>query len=190
MKKQHKKKAKRTNNKKILILWFSLGLALLAGIAAIFYYTTKNEPKFDSEYVKHYEPAFVKNGQLVFIKKDKNEPIKTIDIEVADNEAKRMQGLMWRRSMSDGTGMLFIFEDEKPLSFWMKNTYISLDIIYINKAMDIVSIRDNTTPFSEIPVPSDNPAQYAVEVMAGFCNNYNIDTGDKVKFEIITPHSN
>jgi uncharacterized membrane protein (UPF0127 family) len=184
MKKQYKKKTKRTNNKKILILWFSLGMAFLAGIAMISYYAKRNEHKFDSEYVKHYEPAFIKNGQLLFIKKDKNEPIKTIDIEVADNEAKRIQGLMWRRSLSDGTGMLFIFEDERPISFWMKNTYISLDIIYINKAMDIVSIQDNTTPFSEMPIPSGKPAQYVVEVMAGFCNNYNIETGDKVKFEI------
>lgn len=93
--------------------------------------------------------------------------------------------MMWRRSMAESTGMFFIFEAEQPLTFWMKNTCISLDIIYINKSMDIVAIRNNTTPFSEMPIPSYEPSQYAIEVMAGFCNNYNINTDDKVKFEII-----
>jgi len=85
--------------------------------------------------------------------------------------------------MADRTGMFFIFDEEQSLIFRMKNSCISLDIIFINKSMDIVAIRDNTTLFSEMPIPSDEPARYAAEVMAGFCNHYNIDLGDQVKFE-------
>ncbi len=178
MKKQKKKKLKRK-------IWFSIGLLLIASFAIFFYYNTSSERKNDSEFSKPYEPTFTKNGQLVFIKKEINDTIKVIDIEIADDKAKITQGLMWRRSMPDSVGMLFIFEEEKFLSFWMKDTYIPLDIIFINKSMEIVSIRENTIPLSEMSIPSEKAAQYVVEVNAGFCYNYKIDIGDKIKFEII-----
>lgn len=171
--------------KKTRIIGFSIVLLLIASIALFFYYKASNESKNNSKSSKPYESPFVKDGQLVFIKKDKKDTIKAIDIEIADNETKRIRGLMWRRSMPDSIGMLFIFENEEPLSFWMKNTYIPLDILFINKSMEIVTIWDNTIPFSEWPITSDKPAQFVVEVIAGFCYNYKIDTGDKIKFKIM-----
>ncbi len=178
MKKQKKKKLKR-------IIWFSVGLLIIASLAILFYYETSSDRKIDSELSKTYEPPFTKNGQLVFLKKDINDTIKVIDIEIADDETEITQGLMWRRSMPDSVGMLFIFKEEKFLSFWMKDTYIPLDIIFINKSMEIVSIRENTIPLSEMSITSEKAAQYVVEVNAGFCYNYKIDIGDKIKFEII-----
>lgn len=71
----------------------------------------------------HPEPQFKKEGDLTFVKKDGKE-IKKIDIEVADNGPERQQGLMWRKSMSENQGMLFIFPEDADQAFWMKNTII------------------------------------------------------------------
>ena len=165
------------NKKKNILIRVSVAIILLASIALFFYYESSNKEKSN-------EPAFTKNGQLVFIKKDSSNITRKIDIEIADEDVKRAQGMMWRRSMSDSQGMLFIFDKEEPRSFWMKNTYIPLDIIYVNSLMEIVSIRHNTKPFEEWSIPSEYPAQYVVEVIAGFCYNYNIEAGDRIRFEI------
>jgi len=131
---------------------------------------------------KRYEVPFKKEGRLAFIKKDTNDTLIVIDIEIADNEEERTRGLMWRYSMPDGDGMLFVFGEESPLSFWMKNTYIPLDIVFVNKRYEIITIRQNTTPLDEMPIPSDKPAQYVVEVNAWFCARRRIKTGDGIGY--------
>ena len=78
--------------------------------------------------------------------------------------------------------MLFLFPREEPLSFWMKNTPLPLDIIFINAAHTIVSIAQNTTLFSEKPLPSDSPAQFVLEVNGGFCQRHGVAVGDQVGF--------
>ena len=158
-------------------------LLILAGIVLYFYYTFRIDNKNGIENIKPDEPSFTKNGQLAFMNKENNVIIKNIDIEIADNDPKRTQGLMWRRSMTDNNGMFFIFDEEETHSFWMRNTYIPLDIIFINKSEEIVTIHEDAKPLSEISIPSEKPAQFVVEVIAGFCNHYKISTGDKIKFK-------
>lgn len=114
----------------------------------------------------------------------KDNSLTTIDIEIANNDEKRTQGLMWRKEMPKNSGMLFIFDAEKQLSFWMKNTLIPLDIIYVNRFKEIIAIHKNTVPLSEISIPSKQPAKYVIEVNAGFCNNNMININDKIKFKI------
>ena len=82
--------------------------------------------------------------------------------------------------MEEMQGMLFIFPDERYQSFWMLNTLFSLDMIFINSKKEIVTIHKNTKPLSEQSYPSSEPAQYVLEVNAGFCDRYNIKQGDKV----------
>jgi uncharacterized membrane protein (UPF0127 family) len=84
--------------------------------------------------------------------------------------------------MSDEQGMLFIFSEAAEQSFWMKDTYISLDIIYVDDKKEIVSIQKYTTPQSEESLPSYKKAQYVVEVNAGFCDKYHIAFGDRIAF--------
>ena len=127
---------------------------------------------------------FQKEGTLQFLKAGSGELIKEVDMEVSDSETERNQGLMYRQSMKDGESMLFIFEQEAPQAFWMKNTYISLDIIYVNAAFEIVSIGKNTQPLSQNSVRSAGPAKYVVEVPGGFTDAYGIAKGDKITFEI------
>lgn len=130
--------------------------------------------------MKVAEPEFVKEGELTFSNETK-ELIK-IDIEVADTEKSIIQGLMYRKSMEEKHGMLFKFPNMEKRNFWMKNTIISLDIIYVDDQKKIVSIQKNTIPYSEDQVPSHVPAQYVIEVNAGFCDSYGIKVGDFVDF--------
>ena len=170
--------------KKKKILFIAL-FAMIASVVGFFLLYHSNIVNWNAaESVKQYEPSFVKQGELKFIKKGSNNISKEIDIEIADNDEKRTQGLMWRRTMEDNKGMLFIFDDETLLSFWMKNTYMSLDILFVNKSREIVTIWNNTNPLSNKDLSSDRPAQFVVEVNAGFCYTYKIETGDKIEFEI------
>lgn len=127
------------------------------------------------------EPAFKKEGELEFMK-DEKDPLKKIEIEIAENDDERSQGLMYRKSMDDTKGMLFIFQREEPQSFWMKNTIIPLDIIYVNSKREIVKIYKNTTPFSETSLPSGKPATYVVEVAGGYTDRYGIKEGDLIRY--------
>jgi hypothetical protein len=105
-----------------------------------------------------------------------------VSVEIANTEEKRQMGLMYRTDLPEMQGMLFLFPREGLLSFWMKNTPRSLDIIYINSAHTIVSIARNTTPFSEVNLPSGKPAQFALEVNGGFCQRHGINEGDRIEF--------
>lgn len=130
---------------------------------------------------KHPEPPFKKEGELSFLKKDGKESVK-IDIEVADTGSERQQGLMWRKSMPETEGMLFVFPEMDMQAFWMKNTIMPLDIIYVDDKKEIVKIYKNTTPYSEKSLPSEKKAIYVVETVAGFCDKFGIAAGDKINY--------
>jgi uncharacterized membrane protein (UPF0127 family) len=127
-------------------------------------------------------PQFTKEGELYFISKANNDTIRKIDVELAETDDERAKGLMDRKSMTDDQGMLFIFSEPEEQSFWMKNTYISLDIIYVDENREIVSIQKYATPLSEESLPSFKKAMYVVEVNAGFCDKYHVAFGDKIGF--------
>ena len=125
---------------------------------------------------------FIKEGELEFLNADQ-EVITTIDIEIADDDLQTTQGLMYRRTMKQNHGMLFIFPDEEERSFWMKNTLLALDILYLNVDKKIVSISENAPPKSEESIWSEVPAKYVVEVNAGFVAQYQIKVGDRISFK-------
>ena len=130
------------------------------------------------------EPQFSKEGVLVFLNNEVD-TLKLVDIEIADNEQERNQGMMYRTSMPYDQAMLFIMEYERPQSFWMHNTKMSLDIIYVNGEMEIVTIYKHTQPYSKSPIPSFEKAKYVVETSAGFCDKYGVEKGDRIKFDRI-----
>jgi uncharacterized membrane protein (UPF0127 family) len=105
---------------------------------------------------------------------------KSFRLYVADNEPLRRNGLMNRDSLEADRGMLFVFPDEQPLAFWMKNTRIPLDIIYINSAGKVVSIKHGK-PMQESPtIPSDAPAKYTIELNDGAAAAAGLKAGDPV----------
>lgn len=127
--------------------------------------------------------TFTKNGELTFLDKENNFLAK-IDIEIADTEEKRTQGLMFRSSMKETQGMLFIFDKEEMQAFWMKNTMIPLDMIFVNAKKEIVNVRANARPYDLSSYTSTAPAKYVVEVNGGFCKRHGIKSGDKITFRI------
>ena len=132
--------------------------------------------------VRSTGPQFKKEGEL-FLVKSAGDTIRKIDIEIADIESERTIGLMHRRSMPDTQGMLFIFDKEEPRSFWMRNTLISLDILYIKEDGMIESIAKYTVPKSEKSIPSRGPAMYVLELIEGFCDIHGVEVGDKIDFK-------
>ncbi len=107
----------------------------------------------------------------------------TVYAEIADTEEARAKGLMFREELCKDCGMLFVFPDNKERSFWMKNTYLPLDIIYINENNTIVSIRKKALPCNTekcASYPSIKLAKYVLEVNAGFADYYEINAGDRI----------
>jgi len=133
---------------------------------------------------KNQVQATQKIAQIVFFDSLK---VRNLDItaEVVEDEYHRAKGLMFRESLPENQGMFFIFDDEAPRYFWMKNTTISLDIIYVSADLHIVNIQKNTTPLSEQTYPSEKPAKYVIEVRAGFTDRYQIQTGDTISWNIL-----
>jgi len=123
---------------------------------------------------------FTKEGELVFFPTTERKESTQIDIEVANNDFETQQGLMFRQSMTDTQGMLFIFENMEPRSFWMKNTYLSLDIIFVDNQRRVVSIQKNAAPLSERSLPSESPAQYVLEMNGGWSDRYGLKKGDQL----------
>lgn len=128
------------------------------------------------------KPVFRKDGELRFLDSRTNKVISTIEIEIADDDAAREQGLMYRDSMPENTGMLFLMDTQETQSFWMKNTIISLDILYADSDRRIVSIHENCKPYSLDQIVSAKPAVYVVEVIAGYTSKYKITIGDLISF--------
>lgn len=129
------------------------------------------------------EVTFTKEGTLTLKKAETDSIVKTLAIEIADDEYQTQTGLMYRKGMEDDQGMLFIFETEEPRSFYMKNTEFALDIIFINSDREIVNIQENAQPLDPTSLPSDGPAQYVLEINAGLSEQWGLDTGDTVSWE-------
>ncbi|MDG3580930.1 MULTISPECIES: DUF192 domain-containing protein [Galbibacter] len=132
--------------------------------------------------VKTETVSFKKEGELSIYKGD-SLSVKKIDIEIADNEYERQTGLMYRPSMKKDRGMLFIFEDEEPRYFYMKNTEIPLDIIYIDADKKIVSLVKNAHPMNEASLPSNFPAKYVLELNGGMTDELKIEKGDRINYK-------
>jgi len=106
-----------------------------------------------------------------------------IKVELARTESERAKGLMFREKLEKGSGMLFIFEKPEIQTFWMKNTYIPLDMIFIDSDLRIAGIIENAEPLTLTPRKISKKSQYVLEVEGGFCQKYNIESGMKVIIE-------
>lgn len=124
------------------------------------------------------EITFTNEATGYLIKKGTQDTIQTLELEIADTDYDIQTGLMYRTSMKNNQAMLFIFENEQPLSFYMKNTKIPLDIIYLKADGTIDSFAENATPMDETLLPSAGPVQYTLEIKAGLAEKWGLDVGD------------
>jgi len=129
------------------------------------------------------EVQFTKEGELTLKKAETDSLVANLDIEIADDEYQTQTGLMYRSSMSGNQAMLFVFDDEIPRSFYMKNTQFPLDIIYLNSAKEIVSIQKDAKPLDESSLPSEEAAKYVLEVNAGLSEKWKLEKGDLMEFD-------
>ena len=106
--------------------------------------------------------------------------VQVFSVEVATTEEEKQTGLMYRKELADGKGMLFDFNPEQEVSMWMKNTYVSLDMIFIRADGRILRIAENTEPLSTKIISSKGPARAVLEVVAGTAQKYGIRPGDRV----------
>jgi len=169
-------------------------IAVIAlGIIAILFLSWPKENNVrhnpDIQVRKGSELKFDKQGELKFLSPE-GEVRASIDIEIADDDFRIARGLMFRDSLAENQGMLFIFPDEDYRSFWMKNTSIPLDMIFVDSDMRIIDIHRFTKPFSEENYHSLEPALYVVEVNAGFADKYHLRIGDKIEWQRIGTGSN
>ena len=137
------------------------------------------KPRAESSQPTAY--AFKKQGELRFLT-PKQTFIAGIDIELAQNESQQQLGLMYRDTLAENQGMLFLFNSEEVRAFWMKNTILSLDIIFVNEHNEIVTIHKYTTPYSEETYASTKPAKYVLEVNAGYADKRKLSVGDRISW--------
>jgi uncharacterized membrane protein (UPF0127 family) len=180
-------------DKRVIILALLLALPILSALSCIYLCKTVfcgqynlSGKEVPLQTVRNVgESNFVKEGELIFLTEKNKAQIVQIDIEIADTPHELATGLMRRRSMPNAAGMLFIFDRSQLLFFWMKDTYIPLDIIFVDENMRIVNVKKNARPLSEKLIPSIRDAMYVVEVSAGFCDKYGIKIGDNLSYEEI-----
>lgn len=142
--------------------------------------TTESEPTTDDE-----------NVTATFVVEDGENP--TVTLEVANTSDEREEGLMHRQSLPENHGMLFVYEDAGPRSFWMKNTYVPLDIIFVAPNGTVLNV-EHATPGPEDEgdldsYRSDGDAQYVVELERGFANRTGVKAGTKLEFNESVPEA-
>jgi uncharacterized protein len=108
-----------------------------------------------------------------------------VNVEIAADDELRAQGLMWRDQLRPGTGMLFLFKEDEEHGFWMKNTLIPLDMVWIDKDQRVVAVKYNVPPCKVANCPSYPPgvlSRYVLEVAGGVAEAHGIKAGDQLKF--------
>ena len=113
----------------------------------------------------------------------------TFRIEIATTEMELRQGLKFRDSMEDDQGMLFVFDGSEPRGFWMEDTYMPLDMLFIDYENTIFQIEENTEPFSTELIDAEGFNLYTLEVKAGTCAKHKITVGDKIEWERVSSPS-
>jgi|AntAceMinimDraft_11_1070367.scaffolds.fasta_scaffold74884_2 hypothetical protein len=163
------------------IAYILLAVFVIGGLGYLllpYLFESKNTTSASSENTGASAPLFVKEGEVTFLRKN-GDTIRKIDVEIAADDAEQARGLMYRPYMPDSVGILFIFDNAEPQAFWMKNTHLLLDIIYVGADKKIVSIQKYARPYSEESLPSFADALYVVEVIT---DRYGIEAGDQIRF--------
>ena len=141
--------------------------------------------KADAPLETEKEIRFEKEGELEILQAETDSLLVRLDIEIADTPYETQTGMMYRREMAPDQGMLFVFEAPGMHSFYMKNTLIALDILFIDADLRIATIHKNAQPLDESGIPSRVPVQYVLEVPAGQADRWGLSEGNIIRFDRI-----
>ena len=146
----------------LLSMFLSLGAALLITLTAC----SRNAPA---------------DGVDLIFKKPSGEKTEIFRMEVVATNSDRMRGLMFRKSLAANAGMIFLFNEEREQSFWMKNTLIPLDMVFVSSAWKVVGVLENVPPLTEDPRTVGIPSQYVLEFSAGTIKRLGVSSGAAVE---------
>ncbi len=179
--KQRKKATGKIPVKKIILSALTVLVILTLLFARVFRTCQRVQDRKSTAISRATEDIKFRKDSEVMILGSDNKTKARIAVEIANTPDKQAMGLMFRKEMGEEQGMLFIFDDLIIRDFWMKNTILSLDMLFIDEKMEIITIHEKTTPLTEEEYSSTAPAKYVIEVNAGFCGKYSITRGDKIR---------
>jgi uncharacterized membrane protein (UPF0127 family) len=186
LKKQNNKNKNVTNSPVKAVrgnIFMKVGIAvLILAVVIVLVVPGLRDRSYSHDSDEPEEVMFAKEGSVTILDSLGKERVK-IDAEFADTEYDRQRGLMFRKTMQETQGMLFIFPVEEMQSFWMRNTYIPLDMLFIDANKKIVTIHKNTKTLSDQSYPSTAPSKYVLEVVGGFCDRHGVVVGDVVDWK-------
>ena len=162
---------------------YSKNIKKTAYVASLIFLLAISSCKQEAKKAIETEPiSFTKEGELQILRSASDSLLASLDIEIAETDYEIQTGLMYREVMEQHQGMLFIFPDVAYHSFYMKNTLIPLDLIFIDDQLRVVTIKPNAQPLDETGIPSEVPVQYVLEVNAGLSAVWGVETGDKIVY--------
>lgn len=165
-------------NQKTTIIVMSIALVAFLLVKVLPAFKTKTKTHVSSKVKLNNAAEDYSQGSAWFIS-ETGDTLANVDVEISDTDYKITKGLMDRSQMRENQGMLFVFNNMEKRSFWMKNTKIPLDIIYITQEGLIDSYYQSTTPYSVEPLPSSGAAQYVLEVNGGYMERHQLRKGTK-----------
>lgn len=175
-------KIQRKFNTRLLLLIVILPIAIVASICALIFGFSRDEVWKQISFWDNSSSLSQESTIRASIESKDNI---TIQLEVARTSEQQEKGLMYRQSLEENSGMLFIFDHPQPLAFWMKNTYIPLDIAFLDQNKKVINIEAKAEPLDTTKLyKSKNSALYAVEMNAGWFEKNNVREGDMFKFII------
>ena len=145
--------------------------------------SSESQPSGETPAEDHINVPFTQHGSLTMSRD--GVVFREINIEIADTDSSRTRGLMQRDKLPADSGMLFIFESETQQGFWMANTRLALDLIFIRTDGSVQSISKYVQPMSLDSVLSDGPAQYVLEVEAGYVDSVGLTEGDLIEWTVL-----
>jgi len=155
----------------------AVAILLLIGATAFWFGTDTPTVAYGREMVLPVDP------EPLVVETAKGE--RSFTVEIADSPEERERGLMFREDMEDTHGMLFVFEEQQDVGFWMKNTPMPLDLIFISQDGTIKAVKRGQ-PFSEASISPGVPVRFVLELKAGTAAEYDIADGDKVRHKAIS----
>lgn len=166
--------------KRSIYLLFVLVLGIVLSISLPV--SCKGDPE---KIVRTEAVTFTKEGELMLYKGTSDSLVTQLDIEIADTEYETQTGLMYRDEMQADQGMLFVFPETGMHSFYMKNTKIPLDLLFIDENLRVAHIVQNAQPFDDTGLSSQVPVTNVLEVNSGFVTKWKLETGDHIRYQKI-----
>ena len=159
-------------------------LLFKACILVLLFQNCDTKPSSRRVYGEKKNISFTQHASGALFLAHSSTPLIKLKIEIADDDYERARGLMYRKSISSDQAMLFIFKEEAKRSFWMKNTRIALDILFLDKEQKIVDLKKNLSPYSTQSTVSKSPAMYVLELKAGVIDSLGIDIGARLAYKM------